>query len=119
MPRINEYHISFHYLHRFDTIKDLISAARMEGERYLEDWEKIGIVQIDQACKKDYLNEERSKHNRLKSGSRLFWPTVVTSLTRMISITRSNIQTNDDLIVAGEFGKITTGNILNGTRMTF
>ena len=97
----------------------MISAARKEGEGYEMEWDRIGIVQINQACKKDYWNEERSKDNRLNSGSRLFWPTVVTSLTRMISITRSNVQTNNDLIVAGEFGKIMSGNILNGTRMTF
>ena len=75
-----------------------------------EKWMEMGIVHLYQVCKKDYWNEERSKENRLKSGSRLFWPSVVASLTRMISITRSNVRTNNDLIVDGEFGKIMEGN---------
>ena len=75
-----------------------------------EKWVEMGIVHLYQVCKKDYWNEERSKENRLKSGSRLFWPSVVASLTRMISITRSNVRTNNDLIVDGEFGKIMEGN---------
>ena len=75
-----------------------------------EKWMEMGIVHLYQVCKKDYWNEERSKQNRLKSGSRLFWPSVVASLTRMISITRSNVRTNNDLIVDGEFGKIMEGN---------
>ena len=79
----------------------MISAAR-RGQY-------IGTVPIDQACNIEHWREDRSRENRLKNTSRLFWPTVVASLTNMKSISYGEVLTNDDLIVNGGFSNVLFG----------
>ena len=87
-------------------MEDLILDARNGG--LIEK----GLFKLGQECDKSHWPNDMSNKNLKKDESRSFWPTLVTTQSKMKTIISKEVPINDGTITEGSFTNVVTGSII-------